>query len=199
MLPRQPLRLRLGPRDILATVVATLRSGNIDYLPTTLRRTVRASRIVARTISRRPAGLSFSLVQYDAGWKQYLTLVGCDLPLSMVWAQHFLDGPMPLQETPHLRYFTELFTDEGLSAETPPGEIEYLEYMTAQYCYSQRERDARLLRNRRLVEAYLAGARFTVLAKPGPRGTWILQDGFHRAALVLGAGKESIISARIAV
>lgn len=199
LMPHQPVPYYLGLPDISGKDGMIFGMG-VDFLRTTLGGAVKASRIVARTISpRRPAGLSFSLVQYDAGWKQSLTLVGCDLPLSMLWGVHFLDGPMPLQETPHLRYFAELLTDEWLSAEIRPGEIEYLKYMTAQHCYSQRERDARLLRNRLLVEAYLAGARFTVLAVPGPRGTWILQDGFHRAALVLAAGKEGVIRARIAV
>lgn len=84
-----------------------------------------------------------------------------------------------------------------MSSATRPGEIEYLDYQIAQYGYSRQELDARLRRNRQLVKAYLAGAHFTVLAKPGPSGTWTLIDGFHRAALVAAAGKEDSIRARI--
>ena len=104
---------------------------------------------------------------------------------------------MPIHATPHFRHFRELLAENWLNSETRAGEVEYLEYQAAQHGYSRRKLDVRLRQNRLLVEAYLAGARFTVLAKPGARGTWILQDGFHRTALVLAAGMEDVIAARI--
>lgn len=177
------LTLVLGSRILISR--AALRSG------------VRIVRPIARTIVRQPAALRLGLARYDADGSGVWTFAGCNLSLSMIHAIHFRDGPMPVQLTPHFRYFRELLAQEGVSSETKAGEIEYVGYQAAQHGYSRPKLEARLRQNRLLVEAYLAGARFTVLAKPGPRGTWILLDGFHRTALVLAAGMEDFIAARI--
>ena len=180
---RSILALVLGVRSLSA--LGTLRSG------------VRSIRPIARTIVRQPAGLRLGSSLYDADGSGVWTFAGCNLPLSTILAVHFRDGPMPVHQTPHCRHFRALLAEEWLRSETRTGEVEYLEYQEAQHGYSRRKLDARLRQNRLLVDSYLAGARFTVLAKPGPRGTWVLQDGFHRTALVLAAEMEDSIAARI--
>ncbi|MDA7565827.1 hypothetical protein N8716_00075 [Pontimonas sp.] len=127
-------------------------------------------------------------LRWDAGWKTF-GVVGIARPRrrAEICAIHFLDGTIPVVESPHYKFARAYLSGE------PEGQSGYVEYQMAQHGMSKSAALNRAEGFRKLIDARPASVTYVSVAARVVEGKIVVVDGFHRASILLARGKTDAL------
>lgn len=122
--------------------------------------------------------------EWDAGWKTFKVIaLARPKPGSVIYGDHFQDGPTPLESTPHFEFAHSYL--RGLTS----GQDRYFEYVMAQHGLSRSQAVDRGESFKKRIELHRFSSSNQSIAVRIVDRKIVIADGFHRASIWLASGK----------
>ena len=121
---------------------------------------------------------------WDAEWKIYEVQGVATLSKhGIIYGNHFREGPIPLQITPHVSFVRHHLGMLYGNSE------EWLNYTKSQYGLSEQETQAKEARFRKLIDDLSPAQTAIAVAVRLDADQLVIVDGFHRAAVAFATNK----------